>query len=84
MLDMILTKRFEKHPGHAKIRRREFAIEEGSTGTEVSRTKDWNICVYPGKKIDMSVVFPEGAGESNHCPRCRTKSPASTEARTQW
>jgi hypothetical protein len=84
MFDMILTKRFEKHPGHGKILRREYAIEEGSSGRDLSRTTDWSMCLRPGQKIDMSMVFPEGESNTNHCPRCRVKSAVSSEARTQW
>jgi hypothetical protein len=84
MLDMILSKRFEKHPGHNKIQRREYVIEEASTGRALSRTTDLRMCLGPGQKIDMSVVFPDGAGDSNYCPRCRTKSATSSEIRTQW
>lgn len=84
MFEMILTKRFEKHPGHAKILRREYAIEEVSNGRDLNRVTDWSLCLRPGQRIDMNVVFPERADSSHHCPRCRTKSAASSEARVQW
>jgi hypothetical protein len=84
MFDMILAKRFEKHPGHVKIQRREFAIEEGSSGEELNRRVDWSICFRPGQKVDMSVVFQEGSGDQNQCPRCRKRSQLSSEVRIQW
>jgi hypothetical protein len=79
MFDMIIAKRFEKHPGHGKIQRGEFAIEEDSTGTELSRMTE----LSPGQKIDMSVIFNETSA-SNHCPRCGAKSEASSKTRNQW
>jgi predicted RNA-binding Zn-ribbon protein involved in translation (DUF1610 family) len=83
MFDMIIAKRFEKHPGHGKIQRGEFAIEEDSTGTELSRMTELTMCLSPGQKIDMSVIFNETSA-SNHCPRCGAKSEASSKTRNQW
>jgi hypothetical protein len=84
MLDMILLKRFEKRPGHQKILKGEFAIEEGITGRDISREHDFCKILRPGQKIDMTMVFSDFDASSNHCPRCWTKSEAEAEARTQW
>jgi len=84
MFDMIITKRFEKHPGHGKVLKGEFAIEEDATGRELSRKSDWSLCFRPGQKVDMSMLFSELESNSNECPRCRTKSSTSLETRTQW
>lgn len=65
MFDMIISKRFEKHRGHTKIQKREYAIEEGITGREVSRVSDWSMCFRPGQKVDMSVIFPEMGANGN-------------------
>jgi hypothetical protein len=83
MFDTIIAKRFEKHPGHGKIQRGEFAIEEDSTGMELSRMTELTMCLSPGQKIDMSVIFNETSA-SNGCPRCGPKSEASSEARSRW
>lgn len=83
MLDMIITKHFEKHPGYQKIQQREYAIEDGLSGKELSRASDWTNCFRPGLKVDMSVIFKEKS-TANHCPRCQTPSRASSEVRTQW
>jgi hypothetical protein len=83
MLDTIIAKRFEKHPSHGKIQRREFAIEEDSTGRELSRMTELTMCLIPGQKIDMSVIFNEMSA-GNHCPGCKAKSEASSETRNQW
>ncbi|PVH79347.1 hypothetical protein DL98DRAFT_589416 [Cadophora sp. DSE1049] len=83
MFDMIISKRFEKHVGHTKIQRREYAIEEGSTGREVNRASDWYSSFHPGQKVEMSVLFSDVDDNGNYCPRCRTKSAASTEIKVQ-
>ncbi|KAE9373748.1 hypothetical protein N431DRAFT_338810 [Stipitochalara longipes BDJ] len=83
ILDLILLERFEKRPGYQKVLRGEFAIEEGITGRDISRENEFAMCFRPGQKIDMSMIFSNLDTSSNHCPRCRTKSEASAEARTQ-
>ena len=84
MLDMILLKRFEKRPGHQKVLKGEYAIEEGTTGRDVSRENELSFCFRPGQKVDMSMIFSDLGANSNYCPRCGTKSKDSAEARTQW
>ena len=85
ILDLILLERFEeKRPGHQKVLKGEFAIEEGITGQDISRENEFAMCFRPGQKIDMSMIFSDLDTNSNHCPRCRTTSEASTETRTQW
>lgn len=80
---MILAKRFEGHPGHGKVRSREYAIEEGNSGHELNRTSELVLCLRPGQKIDISMVFSEGSTNNNTCPRCQTEASGSTESRTQ-
>ena len=84
ILDLILRERFEKRPGYQKVLEGEFAIEEGITGRDISRENEFAMCFRPGQKIDMSMIFSDLDASSNHCPRCRTKSEASAEARIQW
>ena len=84
MLDIILAKRFEKHPGHRLVESGQFAIEENITGREFIRTSDWSMSFRPGQKVDMSVHFPDTEAKSSHCPRCQTKSAASSDVRAQW
>jgi hypothetical protein len=84
IFDLILRKRFEKRHGHQKVLKGEFAIEEGTTGKDVSCQHEFCLAFHPGQKIDMSMVFSDFDSSTNHCPRCGTKSEASAEVRTQW
>ncbi|PQE09018.1 conserved glutamic acid rich protein [Rutstroemia sp. NJR-2017a WRK4] len=72
MLDTILLKRFEKRSGHRKVLRGEYVIEEGITGREMSRENELIMCLRPGQKIDMSMIFSDLDGNSNRCPRVNT------------
>ena len=84
MFDNILSERFKSHPGHRKVKKGEFAIEQDTTGRELSRSWNWSMQVGAGQKIDMSMIFSGVDDISNRCPRCRTESAASAETRTQW
>jgi hypothetical protein len=81
---MIISKRFEKHPGYKMVQSRHYAIEDDGSGHELSRDSDFVECLHPGQKIDMSMIFFEGDTNSNNCPRCRTKPLGLTGSRVQW
>ncbi|KAE8441910.1 hypothetical protein EG329_004168 [Mollisiaceae sp. DMI_Dod_QoI] len=83
MFDIILSKRFEKHPGHEMIQRREYAIEDSSSGHELGRESELLLCVRPGQKIEMTVVFSEKNSAGNSCPRCQTEVIGWTDVRIQ-
>lgn len=67
-----------------KVLKGEFAIEEGITGRDIGRENEFAKCFRPGQKIDMSMIFSDLDANGNRCPRCCTKSEASTGARIQW
>lgn len=83
MFDTILSKRFEKHPGHKKVQSKEYVIEDGLSGRELDRMLELVSCLRPGQKIEMCITFSDGNIESNTCPRCQTESIGSTESR-EW
>ncbi|PMD60566.1 uncharacterized protein K444DRAFT_612697 [Hyaloscypha bicolor E] len=83
ILDVLLLERFENRHGHQKILKGEFAIEEDKTGKDISRKTQFKMCFRPGQKVDMSMIFSDHDADSNHCPRCQTKSEASVGTRTQ-
>lgn len=84
MFELILAKRFENHPGHGKIRRGKYFLEEEHDGREINRFSDLTTSLHPGQKIDMSVLFGEYSGSSNNCPRCKTKIAAPACTGVQW
>ena len=87
MFNMILSKRFENHPGYQKVAKGEFAIEESLSGMEVHREWNWSQCFRPGQKVDMTMVFsasPYLDMAADCCPRCKTKISATVGSRAQW
>ena len=82
ILDTILSELFKKHPAHDKIQRKEFAIEHGSTGREISREWAFDMAFRPGEKVDMAMTFVYIGLTYDKCPNCRVKySPVTAESR---
>ncbi|KAE8447549.1 hypothetical protein EG329_010679 [Mollisiaceae sp. DMI_Dod_QoI] len=83
ILNVILLERFENHPGHRKVLKGEFVIEDAVTGRDLNRETKLTMCFRPGQKVNMSMVFSEVDDDANYCPRCGTPSVALAEARSQ-
>lgn len=85
--DAVLATRFEGLPGHKKIERREFVLQERSTSREISREDPWEIAFRPGASVCMSLVFQQDVKitESNsHCPYCGNISDKATSDDVHW
>jgi len=84
MLETILVKRFETSPGHTKVLRREYAIEDSATGRDFERKRDWNMCFRPGQKVDMSMTFPDAGRSSSSCPGCGKVAESLDNLQIKW
>jgi len=59
MLGTILLELFKEHPAQKKIQRKEFSLERGNTGREISRIWALDMAFQPGEKVDMAMIFSE-------------------------
>lgn len=83
----VLAARFEGLPGHNKIERREFVLQERATSREISDKEPWEISFRPGASVLMSLVFQRDvkAAEANsHCPYCGSISERQTADDVHW
>lgn len=83
----VLTARFEGLPGHDKIERREFVLQERATNREISGEDPWEIAFRPGGSVLMSLVFQRAvktAESKNHCPYCGSISEKETADDVHW
>ena len=83
----VLTTRFEGLPGHDKIERREFALQERVTSREISSNEPWEIAFRPGVSVCMSLVFQRDAktaDSQSHCPYCGNISEKETTDDVHW
>jgi hypothetical protein len=69
--------------GPDMIDRGQFVIEEQGTRRTIDFTVPWEICVHPGQRLAMSMVF-KGQGQIHPtCPRCGTGCEQSIQE-TTW
>lgn len=83
----VLTARFEGLPGHDKIERREFVLQERATNREISGEDPWEIAFRPGASVLMSLVFQRDvktAETKSHCPYCGSISEKETADDVHW
>ncbi|KAH8756644.1 hypothetical protein F5883DRAFT_568977 [Diaporthe sp. PMI_573] len=77
----VLATRFEGLPGHEKVQRREFVLQERVTSREISRNEPWEIAFRSGALVCMSLVFQrevKTANSQSHCPHCGNISEKAT------
>lgn len=83
----VLATRFEGLPGHDKIERREFVLQERATSREISGKEPWEIAFRPGASVCMSLVFQQDVEiteSSSHCPNCGDISEKTTADDVHW
>lgn len=83
----VLVTRFEGLPGHNKIERREFVLQERATGREISGNDPWEIAFRPGASVLMSLVFQRDvktAEARSHCPYCGNISEGMNTDDVHW
>lgn len=83
----VLAARFEGLPGHNKIERREFVLQERATSREISGEQPWEIAFRPGASVLMSLVFQRDAKTAeakSHCPYCGDLSERETTDDVHW
>lgn len=83
----VLATRFEGLPGHEKIKRREFVLQERATSREISGEDPWEIAFRPGSSVCMSLLFQrdvKSAESNSHCPYCGSISDKATADDVHW
>ena len=81
----VLAIRF-KDRGHGKVKRKEFVLQNRGTQRMIDFVRPLELCVRPGQKLDMSMVFREvqGVVSRNECPRCHEPSSGAAEDEVKW
>jgi hypothetical protein len=87
--DAVLELRFRGMHGFAKVRRKEYTLQERATGKEIHRCRHWNSSFLPGQRIDMSLIFKREVTRSHQsaaasCPKCQLTSDKPTNLDIQW
>jgi hypothetical protein len=81
----LLQLRFETiGKGQELIQRRQFALEDSSSGLDVNRSLPISVSFRRGMKIDMSMMFSNDDAIEGVCPKCRTPANAPENTTIQW
>ncbi|MAD87603.1 MAG: hypothetical protein CL912_31985 [Deltaproteobacteria bacterium] len=85
MFESVLIARFDRLPGHGKIVRREYAIQETHLKLEIDRSLSFESSFLPGRQLDMSMIFKaSGDWSKNTCPGCHTASYVTSDSGIKW
>jgi hypothetical protein len=81
----VLVARFNKLPGHGKIIRGEYAIQEKSLRRDIDPSLPFESSFLPGGHVDISITFKWQDDLLNtSCPSCRTRSSESSSDAIKW
>lgn len=83
VLYSVLTARFVNLPGHKKLGRGEYALQNQESAEDLERDQPFEACFVPGYEVSMCFSF-KATFPSNACPKCRKETDAAPESTTQW
>ena len=78
-----LEARFQKLPGHRKIKRKEYTLRSKFIDKDVDTSLDFNRCFLPGQHYEMSMIFNSGIPR-NSCPSCFLDTGEASDALVKW
>jgi hypothetical protein len=85
VLDSVLSARFRNIPGEQKVSRKEYALQDRNSSRDIERTARFEACFFPGRKVDMSMVFSRGNNTSStSCPGCKMDSGQDSGIASVW
>ena len=88
VFDAVLEVRFRQCPGHRKITQKEYALQSKTQTEDIERTVDFRRCFYPGRRVEMFMVFVRIYTWISVCPnQAPTPAPESQEYQkpnTEW
>lgn len=79
----VLKVRF-KDAGLQKIERGQFALENSQTKRLVDLQRPWHMCMLPGQKIDMSMIFSQAEVPRSTCPGCHYENTSADHEDVEW
>jgi len=67
-----------------KIENGEFAMNDASTKHDIDLGTDWDVCFFPGQRVEMSMVFEQQQNTGNQCPTCQEMCDPSNDLDIEW
>lgn len=82
-----LEAHFQDMPGLKKVKNLEYALEDVGSKRKIDLTKSWRSIFRPGRRVNMSMVFPQTQAQSSSCPGCFSENVIAggdTNDEIQW
>jgi hypothetical protein len=54
-------------------------MTDADTKRDVDLKTDWDVCFFPGQRIELSMVFKQQENAGNQYPKCQEMSISSTD-----
>jgi hypothetical protein len=67
-----------------KIEHGEFAINDASTKHDIDLETDWDVCFFPGQRVEMSMVFDQQQNTGSQSPKCQERCDPSSGLDVEW
>ena len=80
----VLEVRFRHLPGHAKVQRKEYALQAERSNREIDSDLAFRRWFQPGQAVDMSMVFDRFLARNTSCPGCKLDSTESSDSKIKW
>ena len=81
----MLEVNFEKYESGADmVRNGEFAIQDEGTCVDVDLSQPWDICFFPGQRVNMSMIFTRSDSADKDCPKCKAVSGGKGDQDIEW
>ena len=66
------------------IEQGEFAINDADTKLDVDLETDWDMCFFPGQRVEMSMVFEQQKKPGDQCPKCQEICTSLSTLDVEW
>lgn len=86
-LEVLLALLAAKFPrsGRTKLNRGEFHLRDMDTGRPINPYNPWKLCLYPGQKVEMRMVFEYlGASTFRQCLFCEGEVQGAAGSDIEW
>ncbi|KAL2674038.1 hypothetical protein Neosp_012484 [[Neocosmospora] mangrovei] len=80
----LLSGHFKGRSGYDMVLKREYILEESSSGRDLDTNRPLHFCLRKGMKINMSMMFNASTVVTGACPRCNMVADRPEDVTVQW
>lgn len=84
VLESVLEARFKDMPGERKIKVKKYALWDHNLQRDIVRSDRFESCFFPGRRIDMCILFENPPSPRTSCPNCHWDSCESYGGGSKW